>query len=109
MDIYDIYDRRSAKYWKQIWEIVCDMVYLRRNISTQIYVKPYDTCFFEKMYSIPEEITLDYTWKLYSEKYHEGMIVPELESIYVPKELFVDSGVLNWFTYSFPNCKIQYW
>jgi hypothetical protein len=105
----DIYDKRSAKYWKQIWEIICDMVYLRRNISKIIYVKAYDTRFFEKLQYIPSEITLDYTWKLYSEKYHEGTIVPELESIYVPKELFVDSGVLNWFKYSFPNCKIQYW
>ena len=104
-----LYDKRPAKYWKQIWEIVCDMAYLQRNISKTIYVKPYDVNFFEKTTEIPEEITLDYTWKQYSEKYFEASVVRELESIYVPKELFLDSGILVWFAYSFPNCTINYW
>lgn len=105
-----LYDRRPQEYWQKVWIIICDMSYLRRNISEKIYIKPFDKKFFSSEYlEIPEEITLDYMWKQYSEKYHEVEIVPELKEIYVPRELFLDLGVETWFKYSFPNCVINFW
>jgi hypothetical protein len=89
--------------WQEVWETVCDMAYLRKHICREIVaVMPYDK-------TIPDDITLDFTWDLYSKKYRETHVVPEFQSLHVPQELFETPGASHWFEYSFPNCIITFW
>ena len=91
------------KQWQELWAIICDMAYLRRNICHElIAVMPYDK-------KIPDEITLDYIWEQYSNKYHDVYIVPEFKSLHVPQELFETPGTRHWFEHSFPNCLVTFW
>jgi len=101
-----MYNGRTQEDWQQVWRRVCDMAYLRTNICEELVVYPYDPV-IEKDW--PEEITLDYTWDIYNEKYHEAQVVPELKKLFVPRDLFVCLGVTQWFLFSFPNCVVEFW
>jgi hypothetical protein len=106
----DLYDGRTAKYWRDFWTILCEMAYLRHGVCEEIVIVPNDGLFFiRNAKRLPEEITLDYTWKVYSSKYKEPQVVPELKRMHVPRQLVEDLGIEKWFSYSFPNCKVTYW
>lgn len=99
--------------WQTIWMQVCDMAYERTNIVEELVVKP-TTSIEEAFYKHnscknAEEISLDYTWKKYSQTHSDALVVPELKRIYVPRTLFECIGVYAWFNYSFPNCEIHFW
>lgn len=103
----------TVRHWQSIWSQVCDMSYLRENIVEKIYVNPKNS--MESAYysnnrcSNADEITLDYTWEIYSKKYPEVQIVPELKELYVPRALYESLGVEQWFKHSFPNCVVKFW
>lgn len=57
------------------------------------------------------DITLDYTWKIYSKAFKTKMphVIPELKRLHVPRILFEELGIRPWFKYSFPNCVVTFW
>lgn len=103
----------NVEFWKSIWQHVCEMAYFRKNIIESIVLPPenYDELKRNKC----KEMTLDYTWKFWSQlrdsngMYHDALVVPELKEIYVPRILFETLGVYAWFNHSFPNCSIHFW
>jgi hypothetical protein len=99
--------------WQNVWKQLCTMAYTRENITDQLLIIPQssnENTFYERN-TCPnnEEITLDYTWKEFSKKYHDALVVPELKMIFVPRVLFECLGVYSWFKFSFPNCTIMFW
>jgi hypothetical protein len=120
------YCPETLQGWFQIWSQVCRMAYNKENIVESIIAEPGIVSidglvllnqteeFHSKVYKkrVPindEHITLDYVWSIYSKKYKYVHIVPEFKELHVPKELFENLGVKQWFNYSFPNCKVTYW
>jgi hypothetical protein len=99
--------------WQSVWCQICDMAYLRQNITDKIYVKPESSLaaihYANNTSPNADEITLDYTWEMYSKKYDDPQVVPEFKELYVPKALFETLGVTQWFKHSFPNCVVQFW
>jgi len=106
----ELYDGRTAKYWRDLWTVLCEMSYLNNSTEETFIINPNDRLFFmrnAKRY--PDEITLDSVWRDFSRKYKEPHIVPTLKKMYVPRELVDSLGIHTWLTYSFPNCEITYW
>ena len=100
-----MYDGRTRQEWQKVWRQICEMAYLRQQIEEEIVIIPLNN--FQK--DIDEDITLDYMWQQYNEKYREVQIVPELKKLVVPKDLFNSLGISQWFNYSFPNCLVECW
>ena len=105
----------QIKKWQTVWQRVCNLAFFRKDIVTRIIVDYTDD--IKKYMSCRnfEEITLDYTWKIYSSikdengNYIEALVVPELEQLCVPHAIFEALGVYAWFKHSFPNCVISFW
>jgi hypothetical protein len=123
------YCLETIEAWQYVWKILCDMSYSAGNIQTELRTKPgsfevddevmmdsdeqQQSKFYGQRYPINDELlTLDYMWKAYSQRAGAGFVprvVPELKSIHVPACLFYTLGVDQWFSHSFPNCKVTYW
>lgn len=124
----EFYTNDTVIPWQSVWNSVCEMAYENKNICEEIITRPnginiggtqtnskgervhagiYEEAFPLNRY----EITLDYMWKRYNEKYRTGMphVVPEFKRLHVPKALFENLGVKQWFEHSFPNCRVTYW
>jgi len=84
-----------SQQWKQLF----DMAYLRKNIVEELVVSSNST---------KEEDTMDYTWKEYSLKYKQTLIVPELKKLVTPQYLFFCLGCNSFFREVFPNCHIEF-
>lgn len=124
-----LYDQETVRDWQYTWETICLMTYENKEIVREIVTKPgimvihgmVNTSKLEYEHSeiyekrIPindEEITLDYMWKMFSNK-HKDMqdlyIIEDFKHLHVPRALFENIGIKKWFEYSFPNCKVTYW
>ena len=121
----NVYSQKTVDKWVDVWNQICTMAYQGKNLQEKIVTFPsyifingcqisdnkhsyrYSFNFPENYYSI----TLDNVWKQYSEYYgpENPKIIPELKEVFVPQPLFESLGVLPWFRYTFPNCKITYW
>jgi hypothetical protein len=107
------FSREKVSQWQTVWSQICDMAYLRENITDKIIVHP-ESELASAHYSNnscpnADEITLDYTWEIYSKKYKDVHVVPEFKELFIPKALFDTLGVNQWFRHSFPNCTVQFW
>jgi len=105
----ELYDGVSAKYYQDIWEQLCDMAYLNERVTEEVVILPLNPMFFRNARSFPYEITFDYTWDIYSKKYPDSGIVPELKKLHVPLELIDSLGVQTWLKHTFPNCLVTFW
>lgn len=123
------YSQETINKWKTIWSSICDMCYTGINIQEEIITNPgyfqvddevmmnsnekEQSIFYGNQYPTNDkEITLDYTWKEYSQKADPGVmpsVVPEFKHLHVPIFLFYTFGVDAWFSHSFPNCKVTFW
>lgn len=111
--------------WQSIWQAICTVAYSGLyEIQEEIIVKPEALIVKDeqvrnddreivhtKIYNFrgPKnyyELTLDHTWKKF-----EGTpcVIGTLRRLHVPRVLFEDVGVRQWFAYSFPRCKVTYW
>jgi hypothetical protein len=105
--------------WQAVWQQICDMAYLRKNITDTVVIPmiDYNTLLNYKTSRFVNfhELTFDYQWQKNSSirdesgYYLEALVVPELKEIYVPRILFQSMGVFNLFKHSFPNCLIVFW
>jgi hypothetical protein len=105
------FSEETVTQWQSIWAQVCDMAYLRQNITEKIRVEPVSqlsALHYTRSQDV-DELTLDHMWKTYSKKYADVQVVPELKELYVPAFLFNSLGVKQWFDYSFPNCEVMFW
>jgi len=108
------YSFRTIRDWQNVWKVICEMGYnpdaaqyesitVHSDVSDKEDVKAYG------YYTVQNQhlICLDTVWRDYDR------LVPfvnkNLKSIYVPRVLFSCMGVINWFNYSFPNCKVKFW
>jgi len=105
--------------WPAVWRTICEMSYYRNFLTDEIVIPMENYELLETYKNInPTEfhkLTLDHTWKQYSERrdmnsnFIEPQIVPELKYLFVPRILFDSLGVRSWFQFSFPNCKVEFW
>jgi hypothetical protein len=105
--------------WQALWKTICEMSYHRRCLTYEIARPMEDYQLMEKYKNTnPSDfykLTLDCTWKEYSERrdtdnnFIEPQVVPELRFIFIPRILFDSLGIRSWFQFSFPNCKVQFW
>ena len=124
----EFYTNETVIPWQSVWNHVCKMAYEHNDICDEIIIKPngmniggnktsskrewVHAGMYEEAYPLNRyEITLDFMWKKYNQIYRTGMphVVPQLKRLHVPKALFENLGVKQWFEHSFPNCQIMYW
>lgn len=110
--------RDEVQNWQVIWQKICDMAYYRNNIVKEVvtgWTEHGNIVDFKHEASNFEEITLEHTWKNFSQlkddngNFLEALVVPELQEIFIPRILFEAPGVYTWFQHSFPNCLILFW
>jgi hypothetical protein len=92
--------------WRSVWNQICDMAYYKKNIVSQILVEVDELSM--------DDPTLDSVWAEYSktkidDAYIGIHVIPELQKIFVPRELFEAPGVYTWFSHCFPNCVVTFW
>ena len=103
----------KIQQWQSIWRQICNMAYLRQDIVEEIRVEPESEVsgrFYEENSCLNKDLlTLDYMWEIYSKKYPDVQVVPELKYLYVSKALFESLGIKKWFSFSFRNCVVELW
>jgi hypothetical protein len=121
----NVYMPETVKAWQSIWEAICIAAYGDiYDIQEELIVNPEalivkDTEIIRDdrefvhtgIYNCRNpynyyELTLDHTWKKFE---GEPKIVKSLRHLHVPRILFEDLGVRQWFAYSFPRCRVTYW
>lgn len=121
----NMYLPETVKRWQTIWEAICKVAYNDfYDIANEIIVKPDDLIVKNDhiMHDSREvahtniynfrgptnyyELTLDHMWKKFEGTPH---IIKSLHRLHVPRVLFEDLGVRQWFAYSFPRCRVTYW
>jgi hypothetical protein len=107
------FSEEKVAQWQTIWSQICDMAYLRENITDKIIVYPESELakahYNNNRCQNADELTLDYTWEIYSRKYPVVHVVPEFKELYIPAALFESLGITQWFKHSFPNCVVTFW
>lgn len=112
---YDVqYRDDTVAAWQTFWKKLLYMAYFRDEVRHELVALPSrddDLAYYsKKLPSNHQEITFDYSWSQFSRTHKDNIrFVPELEEIYVPKELFDCLGARSLFDHAFPNCKITYW
>jgi len=121
----NMYLPETVKSWQSVWEVICTVAYNNfYDLPEEIIVRPESLIVKDDeivnddreivhsdIYKFrgPKnyyELTLDHTWKKFQGNPH---IINDLRRLHVPRVLFEDLGVRQWFAYSFPRCRVTYW
>lgn len=123
----EYYTDTTVQAWQNVWNSICSMAYEQQNLCEEILTHPNGVTIngyhtntkgssvhsgvYEEAYPLNRyEITLDYMWKKYNETHKEmPHVVSCLKRLHVPKPLFENLGIKQWFEHSFPNCTVTYW
>ena len=123
------YSDDTVRAWQSVWSTICEMAYKKQYVTQSIITYPgilklsngceyFDadelehTSYYERM--IPNnayKISIDYMWRKYSEESPDNLVhvVPEFQTLHVPRVLFDEVGVSAWFDHCFPNCLVTFW
>ncbi len=119
------YSRETVSVWQNVWRTICKVAYENvYDIQSEIITGPSGLIMKEgslvednrefvhtQLYNFrgPKnyyELTLDHMWKQFHGEPH---IIKSLKKLHVPRILFHDIGVRQWFAYSFPCCVVTFW
>lgn len=124
-----LYAKDTVVWWIIVWERICRMAYENTDICQELITLPggmvidgvssyrNDESEHEQYYQMrfPDnyhEILFDSTWRRISKKFgapYDVFIIPQLRRLHVPRSLFQSLGVMQFFSHSFPNCRITFW
>jgi hypothetical protein len=121
----NMYLPKTVRAWQTVWNVICEVAYDNLyDIQEEIITRPTNLIIKEselvhddrefvhtQIYNFRGptnyyELTLDHVWKKFD---GEPRINKTLRRLHVPRVLFEDLGVRQWFAYSFPRCKVTYW